>query len=134
MEITPSPPLWRLAPNSVALNLSPGVVDCLQVLEALVAAVPLEHAAVMEYAREGPHRLETDPPIWADFARALNPTEPGQTSASPIELERVERFEFYRQAAGGDVALTIATGEQRIYANLLLRIGVVMPEAPWGGE
>jgi L-fucose mutarotase/ribose pyranase (RbsD/FucU family) len=25
------------------------------------------------------------------------------------------------------VALTIATGEQRIYANLLLTLGVVMP-------
>jgi len=27
-----------------------------------------------------------------------------------------------------DLALAISTGEQRIYANLLLTIGVVMPE------
>ena len=31
-------------------------------------------------------------------------------------------------ARGPDCALAIATGEQRIYANILLTIGVVMPE------
>ena len=31
-------------------------------------------------------------------------------------------------ARGPDTALAIATGEQRIYANILLTIGVVMPE------
>ena len=31
-------------------------------------------------------------------------------------------------ARGPDLALAIATGEQRIYANVLLTIGVVMPE------
>jgi len=32
---------------------------------------------------------------------------------------------FYEAAHHGDVALVIQTGEQRIYANLLLTIGVV---------
>ena len=34
---------------------------------------------------------------------------------------------FYEAVAEPDVAVTIMTGEQRIYANLLLTIGVVMP-------
>jgi uncharacterized membrane protein YqgA involved in biofilm formation len=42
-------------------------------------------------------------------------------------LERLGRFEFYDMARGPDLVLAIATGEQRIYANLLLTIGVVMP-------
>ena len=36
-----------------------------------------------------------------------------------------ERFAFHDAAGTPDVCLTIATGDQRIYANLLLTIGVV---------
>ena len=43
-------------------------------------------------------------------------------------LEEIERFKFYEVAGTPDVCLTIATGEQRIYANLLLTIGVVKPK------
>lgn len=42
-----------------------------------------------------------------------------------LELTRIARFTFYEAASGPDVCLTIATGQQRIYANLLLPIGVV---------
>ena len=44
-----------------------------------------------------------------------------------IVLHPIERFAFYETARGTDVALVIATGEQRIYANILLTIGVVLP-------
>ena len=37
------------------------------------------------------------------------------------------RWDFYDMARGRDLALAIATGEQRTYANLLLTIGVVQP-------
>ena len=60
--------------------------------------------------REGP-----EPPIFRDFAHML----PG------IELTRFGRFEFYEEASGPDTCLQIVTGDQRIYANLLLTIGVV---------
>jgi L-fucose mutarotase len=46
---------------------------------------------------------------------------------SNVALEPLERFTFYETARSDDGALVIATGEQRIYANLLLTIGVVMP-------
>jgi L-fucose mutarotase len=59
----------------------------------------------------------TEPGIFAEFRQLL----PG------IELERLGRFPFYDAARGPDVALAIATGEERIYANLLLTIGVVKP-------
>lgn len=107
----------------VSLNLSPGVVSCTQVLEALVGGVPLESAAVMQYGDSGPYALAADPPIWADYRRIL------AAAGLHDELERIDRFDFYEVAARPDVALTIATGEQRIYANLLLTIGVVFPDA-----
>ena len=44
-------------------------------------------------------------------------------------LEPLERFAFYDAAKGDSCCLVVATGEQRIYANILLTIGVVPPPA-----
>ena len=57
------------------------------------------------------------------------PTRPsGASSANSLpesNSKKIERFQFYDAAGTPDVCLTIATGDQRIYANLLLTIGVV---------
>jgi L-fucose mutarotase len=45
-----------------------------------------------------------------------------------LELQKVERFAFYEAGGTKDVCLTVATGDQRIYANLLLTVGVVKPK------
>ena len=113
----------RLGPKAtlVNLNLMPGVVTCTQALEALVSAIPVEAAQVMQYATTGPYALQSDPPIWSEFRTILTDAQAG------VELEPVERFNFYDTAGAPDVVLTIATADQRIYANLLLTIGVVMP-------
>jgi L-fucose mutarotase len=42
-----------------------------------------------------------------------------------ITLQPLELFAFYNASRDGTVALVIATGEERTYANLLLTIGVV---------
>ena len=117
------PASTTLGPNArlVSLNLSPGVVSCTAVLEALVTLMPVEAAAVMQYYREGPYALAEDPPIWDEFRRILGAA--GQTS----ELTEIERFAFYEAAAQPDVCLTIVSADQRIYANLLLTIGVILP-------
>ena len=109
------------AAKLVSLNLSPGLLTCTQVLEALVSAVPIEAAGVMQYATSGPYALKEDPGIWDEFRKILG------TSGNDLPLDTIERFEFYKQAGSPDVALSVATGEQRIYANLLLTIGVVLP-------
>lgn len=113
----------KLGPNAdlVNLNLCPGVVSVTDVLAALVSAVPIESAEVMQYATTGPYALSDDPPIWAEFRKILRRV--GFDGA----LSPVERFAFYAAAGSDDVALTIATADQRIYANLLLTIGVVLP-------
>ena len=114
-------PHWtRRGPNAdvVYLNLSPGVPTVTQVLKAVLSAVPIEAAAVMDYVRTGPYALPADPPAWAEYGKLL-------TDASGVTPERVERFAFYDAAQQPDVCLTIATGDQRVYANLLLTIGVI---------
>jgi L-fucose mutarotase len=101
------------AAHRVYLNLAPGVVTVTDVLRALVDAVPIEAASVMT-----PDDGEDEPGIFADF----------RTLLGGIELERLARFPFYDAARGPDLALAIATGEQRLYANLLLTIGVMTPD------
>jgi L-fucose mutarotase len=107
----------------VHLNLVPGVVDAVTVLRALCAAVPVEEARVMAPNTEGPYAMDHDPEIWEEFRDVL------RASGGPEDLGQVERMAFYEEAAAGDVALTVVSGETRLYANLLLRIGVVRPDA-----
>lgn len=115
------PHATKKGPNAelVFLNLEPGVLNVTDVLKVLTTAIPIEAAEVMDYARTGPYALPQDPPIWAEFRSIL------QAVRFEGELQKVERFAFYDAAGTPDVCLTIATGEQRIYANLLLTIGVV---------
>lgn len=94
------------------LNLAPGLLTATDVLRVLVDSIPIEAAEVMQPASGD------EPPIFNEF-RQLLPKE--------IALKPLGRFEFYGAAREPDTALVIATGEQRIYANLLLTIGVVMP-------
>ncbi len=103
----------------VNLNLSPGVATCTQILEALVSAMPVEVATVMGYDKAGPHALSEDPPIWQEFRQILG------AAGAPTQFEQIDRLDFYEVVRGEDTCLVIASGDQRIYANLLLTIGVV---------
>ena len=99
------------AARRVYLNLAPGLLTVTDVLETLLTAIPVEAADVM-ITDSG-----AEPDIYADFRRLL----PGLT------LTATERFQFYDKCLDRDVCLVIATGEQRLYANILLTIGVVNP-------
>ena len=81
------------------------------ITDVLLTAIPVEAAAVMT-PESGP-----EPPIFSEFRASLPDNE----------LIKLGRFEFYSEASDEDVCLQIVTGEQRIYANLLLTIGVVAP-------
>ena len=114
------PHATAMSPNArcVFLNYAPGVVDMDMVLGPLLRTIPVEAAAVMEPLREGPYAMRGDPPIFTMFSSAL-------AAHGVDELTRIERSRFYDAARHPDVGLVIATGELRIYANLLLTIGVV---------
>jgi len=95
--------------EKVFLNLMPGMVKVTDVLEALVDTIPIETAAVMVPDDQA------DQPIFSEFRKIL---------PRDLELMKITRFAFYDRARSTDTALVIATGEQRIYANILLTIGV----------
>jgi L-fucose mutarotase len=103
----------------VYLGFTPGEPTVTTVLKALITAIPVEAAEIMDTNKTGPYVLPKDPEIWDEFRAVLKATD------CKGELTKLERFAFYDAAGMPDVCLTIATGEQRIYANLLLTIGVV---------
>ncbi len=98
----------------VYLNLAPGLATVTDVMEAVLSVTPVEAAHVMR-RDDG-----AEPSIYADFRRLL---------PDDVELSPLERFAFYDEAKKDNCCLVIATGEQRIYANILLTIGVVAPPA-----
>jgi L-fucose mutarotase len=59
-----------------------------------------------------------EPPIFNEFRQLLS---------TDMQLDPLERFAFYAAARDENVGLVIATGEERVYANILLTIGVIPP-------
>jgi L-fucose mutarotase len=100
----------------IYLNLRPGLLTVDQVLEPLLAAVPVEAAQVMTPG-DG-----TEPDVFAVYREQLG---------REVPLQPLPRFEFYAACREPDLAVCVATGDDRLYANLLLTIGF-LPPAPRG--
>lgn len=115
------PAATTLGPNArlVHLNLAPGLLGATQVLEVLASAIFIEKVELMEPLREGTLAMAGEPAIWGDFRKALAAAGVGS------EPELLKRQDFYQAVRQPEVALVVQTGEQRIYANVLLTIGVV---------
>ena len=109
------PASTKIGPHAqlVYLNLTPGIPSATDVLKTLLSAMAVESAAVMQ-PDDG-----SEPKIFAEFKRILPPA---------LELERLGRFEFYDAVRDPDTCLVIQTGEQRLYANLLLVNGAIAPK------
>jgi len=113
------PASTTLGPHAelVSLNLSPGVVNCCQVLTAVLTAIPIEAVNTMGIPPNDPYALEGDPPIWNDYRRIL------AAAGLKLELQPIEKWQFYEAVASRDHALTIQTAEQSLWANVLLTVG-----------
>jgi len=104
----------------VCLNLMPGVVTCAQVLEALLSAVPIDRVNTMMYPPDDPYTLDSDPSCWDEFRQIL------RDAGLSLALEPIDKWDFYKAVETSDHVLTIQTGDQQRFANLLLSIGVRM--------
>lgn len=93
----------------VFLNIRPGMLTVDQVVEPLLSAVPIESAAVMVPPDGTPIEAH-------DGYRELLGTA--------VPFEALGRFDFYDRSREPDVGLVVATADLRVYANLLLTIGV----------
>ncbi len=109
----------RLGPvaTQISLNLCPGKLNCTDVLDVLLSAIPVEVANTMAPEPGSPY-VDSDPNIWKEFESIL------RQHGIEIALQPIDRFEFYNVASDDHHVLTIQTGDTRLYANLLLTIGV----------
>ena len=91
-----------------------------EILDAVLQLIPLDAyvekpVALMEIV---PGDTCPTPEIWAEYDKILQKHEPDHH-----EIQMMERFAFYERAK--KAYLIIATGETAIYANVLLKKGVV---------
>ncbi len=92
-----------------------------EVLEAVLRLIPLDTytekpVALMQVVVGD----NVTPTIWNTYETLLNDAEPDNHA-----IDYMERFAFYERAK--NAYAVIATGETEIYANVLLKKGVVTP-------
>lgn len=92
-----------------------------EILDAVLSLIPLDTytekpVALMEVVKGDSC---PQPVIWETYEEILNKHEPDHH-----DIEMTERFAFYERAKGA--YLIIATGETAVYANVLLKKGVVV--------
>lgn len=90
-----------------------------EILDAVLQMIPLDQyveqpAALMEVVPGDP----CIPVIWDDFRRLLE-----KNGEDPSAIEMMERYSFYERAQ--KAYAIVSTGETAIYANILLKKGVV---------
>lgn len=102
----------------VSLNLAPGLVSVSQVLKVLLSAIPIEAVNTMGMPADDPYKLPHDPPAWDEYRQIL------ADAGVSANLQPIERWDFYDAVASRDHVLTIQTGDQALWANLLLTVGV----------
>lgn len=94
--------------QKVYLGLTAGHPTVTEVLEALQSEINVEAAMVMDPA-DG-----TEPAIFDKFRKML----------PDVRLEKLGRYEYYDACQAPGLRLAISTGEQRVFANLLITVGV----------
>jgi len=110
----------KLGPNAtlVSLNLSPGIVTCAQVLDAVLSAVPVDEINTMAQEPDDPYALDGDPPVWNEYREVIS------RAGLKLPLSPIKKWNFYDAVSTPDHVLTIQTADMQRYANLLLSIGV----------
>jgi len=101
----------------VSLNLAPGIVTCAQALRTLLTALPVDRIDTMGIPANDPYAQEGEPPVWEEYRNII------KEAGLSLPLQSVEKWDFYTQVTSPDHVLTIQTGDQALWANLLLTIG-----------
>lgn len=113
------PASTKKGPNAevVCLNLSPGVVTVAQVLRAVLSALPVDHVHTMGIPADDPYAAAGEPPVWAEYRAIL------KSCRVKAKLDPILKWDFYKAVESPDHVLTVQTGDQALWANVLLRVG-----------
>lgn len=113
------PASTKRGPNAelVCLNLSPGIVTVAQVLNALLSAVPVDSINTMGIPPDDPYAQKGEPPVWEEYRAVI------KGARLKLRLEPIQKWDFYEAVGAEDHVLTIQTGDQALWANVLLTLG-----------
>ncbi|MCP8938000.1 ribose ABC transporter [Alsobacter sp. SYSU M60028] len=98
-------------------------VDAVRILDAVLSVMPLD-----TFTPDAAWRMEVvgDPtaemPIFGEFRRVMAARE-----GESFRLASLERFAFYERAR--NAFAVVVSGERRLYGNIILKKGIVRPEA-----
>ena len=111
-------PCHSVGKNSIVIRADGHGVP--EILDAVLKLIPLDTYTEKPVALMEVVKGDTcgTPEIWNTYEEILNKYEPDHH-----DIDYTERFAFYERAKGA--YLIIATGEKAIYANILLKKGVV---------
>lgn len=87
-----------------------------EILEAILKLFPLDTYQKPAYVMEVAQGDNVETPIWDRYREIIK-------SHTNEDLEQIERFEFYERAK--KAYAVVMTSEKALYANLLLKKGVV---------
>ena len=105
----------------VCLNLAPGVVTVAQALRAVLSAVPVDAIETMGIPADDPYAQAGEPPVWNEYRQVV------KQSGLKLKLNPVLKWDFYQAVESPDHVLTIQTGDQALWANVLLTMGARKP-------
>ncbi len=88
-----------------------------ELLEAILTVFPLDTYAKPVYIMEKVAGDTVETPIWGEFEKILS-------AHTNENMEKLERFEFYERSKKAYCILQ--TGESALYANIILKKGVVV--------
>jgi L-fucose mutarotase len=113
------PSSTKKGPNAVviSMNLMPGCITVAQALEAVLSAVPVDHINTMGIPPDDSYAQSGEPPVWETFRDIV------KKSGNQVTLEAILKWDFYKQVESPDHVLTIQTGDQALWGNVLLTLG-----------
>ena len=117
------PAATKRGPNAelVSLNLAPGIVTVAQVLSALLSAVPIDSVNTMGIPADDPYAQHGEPPVWEEYRGVV------RDAGLELRLQPIQKWDFYRVVESSDHVLTVQTGDQALWANVLLTMGCRQP-------
>lgn len=88
-----------------------------EMLSAVLDLIPLDTYASENFMLMQTTNGDPTPEIWAEYEKVANAKD------GNVRLANIERFAFYERAK--NAYAVIATGEERVYANIILKKGVI---------
>ena len=88
-----------------------------EMLDAVLSLIPLDTYATENFMLMATTQGDPTPQIWADYYKIADSWDDNRRT------KQLERFEFYERAK--NAYAVIATGEEAIYANIIIKKGVI---------